>query len=74
MESDAWVVNPTDREPKGVIGQYIHGPAIIMLKSGAGNAISFQPGFRQDFLRVRRSCNQLAWPTQAGTHGHERFR
>ena len=39
MESDAWVVNPTDREPKGVIGQYIHGPAIIMLKSGAGNAI-----------------------------------
>ena len=39
MECDAWVVSPTDREPKGVIGQYIHGPAIIMLKSGAGNAI-----------------------------------
>ena len=55
MECDAWVVNPTDRESKGIIRQYIHGPAIIMLKSGAGNAISFQPGFRQDFLRVRRS-------------------
>ena len=39
MESDTWVVNLTDREPKGVIRQYIHGPAIIMLKSGAGNAI-----------------------------------
>ena len=50
MESDAWATSPTDREPKGVIGQYIHGPAIIMLKSGAGNAICFQPGFNQDFF------------------------
>ena len=50
MESDAWATSPTDREPKGVIRQYIHGPAIIMLKSGAGNAICFQPGFNQDFF------------------------
>ena len=74
VECDAWATSPTDRGSKGVIRQYIHGPAIIMLKSGAGNAISFQPGFRQDFLRVRRSCNQLTWPTRVGTHGHERFR
>ena len=50
MESDAWATSPTDRGSKGVIWQYIHGPAIIMLKSGAGNAICFQPGFNQDFF------------------------
>ena len=35
---------------RGSLGNTIHGPAIIMLKSGAGNAICFQPGFNQDFF------------------------
>ena len=35
---------------RGSLGNTIHGPAISMLKSGAGDAISFQPGFNQDFF------------------------
>ena len=55
MECDAWATSPTDRKPKGVIGQYNPRSSNNYAEvraglRGAGNAISFQPGFNQDFF------------------------